>query len=173
MNAWCVVNTLAHQEARAELNLLRQGFRAWFPVMMRTRRHARKLETIRAPVFPGYLFVELDPDREPWSKINHSFGVRRLLTRESKPQALPDGFVATLREALDHDGSWAIAAAAVVPGQAVRITSGPFAEQIAHVIELAPNDRVRVLLDILGRGVMATVPRSAMIPTTLGCGPRS
>ncbi|TVR96093.1 MAG: transcriptional activator RfaH [Rhodospirillales bacterium] len=163
MSEWCVVNTLPHQEARAELNLLRQGFRAWFPVMARTRRHARKIETIRAPVFPGYLFVELDLDRESWGTINHSFGVRRLLTQDLKPQVVPDGFVVTLRDAIDPDGIWAMPAAELRPGQRVRVASGPFADQVATVVSLAPGDRVRVLLEMLGGAVTTTLPRSAVI----------
>ena len=58
MSRWYVVHTRPHQERRAEANLLRQGFRVWLPVMERSRRHARRIETVRGALFPGYLFVE-------------------------------------------------------------------------------------------------------------------
>ena len=74
---WYVVHTRPHQERRAEANLLRQGYRAWLPQMERSRRHARRIETVRTPLFPGYLFVELDIAREAWCAINGTFGVRR------------------------------------------------------------------------------------------------
>ena len=53
MNRWYVVHTRPHQEGRAEANLVRQGFRVWLPVMERSRRHARRIETVRGALFPG------------------------------------------------------------------------------------------------------------------------
>ena len=47
---WYVVHTRPHQERRAEANLVRQGFRTWLPVMERSRRHARRIDTVCAAV---------------------------------------------------------------------------------------------------------------------------
>lgn len=147
-----MVNTRPHQEARAELNLKRQGYRAWLPVMERSRRHARRIDTVRVPVFPGSLFVELDIDRKSWSAINGSFGVRRLLTEGPHPKALPDDFVAALRDTAGAEGTCAVAPNNLEPGETVRITAGPFVDCVAVVCALAPGDRVKLLLDVLGGG---------------------
>jgi transcription elongation factor/antiterminator RfaH len=165
MSAWCVVNTLPHQEKRAEANLLRQGFRAWLPAIWRSRRHARRLDTVRAPMFPGYLFVLLDLERESWGPINNSYGVRRLLTREARPEALPEDFVTGLRSSVVEDGTCTLAPVGedLRPGSRVRIVSGPFAEQIAITASLAPGDRVKLLLDILGGKVRTTMSRFSIV----------
>ena len=157
MSSWCVVNARPHQEERAEHNLLKQGFRAWLPVMMRSRRHARRIETVRTPVFPGYLFVDLDLERDAWGRINNTFGVRRLLTDNACPQVLPDGFVAALRESIGTDGLCTPAADGLKAGTTVRIVSGPFVDCLATVTALAPGDRVRLLLNVLGGHVSTTI----------------
>jgi transcriptional antiterminator RfaH len=90
---WCVVNSLPHQEARAKANLVRQGYRAWLPTIRRSRRHARRIETVLAPLFPGYLFVDLDPTQQIWSPINGTGGVRRLLCDNMRPASVPDSFM--------------------------------------------------------------------------------
>lgn len=159
---WCVVHTLPHQEMRAEGNLLRQGFRSWLPTMLRTRRHARRLETIRAPIFPGYLFVELDPEREAWGRINGSFGVRRLITDGARPKALPQHFVETLQSELSSEGI-CMPSSHLEPGAEVRVVSGPFADMLATVVELVPGERVRLLLNLLGGQVPTTVSRHAVL----------
>ncbi len=64
MTTWYAVNALPSQEARAEVNLLRQGYRVWCPAVAKVRRHARRKETVREALFPGYLFVALDLDTE-------------------------------------------------------------------------------------------------------------
>jgi transcriptional antiterminator RfaH len=52
MQRWYVVHTQSYQEARAELNLRRQGFEVWLPLSRRRRRHARRIDTVLAPLFP-------------------------------------------------------------------------------------------------------------------------
>ena len=58
--AWYVVHTHPRAEAKALLNLDRQGFSCYLPRYLKRRRHARRLETVAAPLFPRYLFVALD-----------------------------------------------------------------------------------------------------------------
>ena len=163
MKQWYVVHTRPHQEQRAEVNLARQGYRAWLPVMERSRRHARRIETVNAPLFPGYLFVELDIAREPWRAINGTFGVKHLLADGPRPQALPEKFVAALREATGTDGVSTPAPPDLKPGDAVTIADGPFVECAAVVLRLAPRERVEVLLDVLGGQVPARLPRRAVV----------
>lgn len=164
MSAWAVVNTLPHQERRAEENLLRQGFRAWLPSMLRSRRHARRFDVVHAPIFPGYLFVGLDPAGEHWKRINGTFGVRRLLTQGEKPQLLPEEFVAGLREGMDENGICTPSPrSSLDPGTRVRVVAGPFADCLATVAELAPGDRIRLLLSVLGGEVAVTMGRGAVI----------
>ena len=163
MRKWYVVQTRPRQEQRAEVNLTRQGYRVWMPVMERSRRRAKRFETGHAPLFPQYLFVELDIGREPWRAINGTFGVKRLLADGARPQALPDEFVAALREATGANGVSTPAPPDLQPGDAVTITAGPFVECAGVVLRLAPRERVEVLLDVLGGRVPARLPRRSVI----------
>ena len=163
MRKWYVVQTRSRQEQRAQINLARQGYRVWMPVMERSRRRAKRIETGHAPLFPQYLFVELDIGREPWRAINGTFGVKRLLADGPRPQALPDEFVAALREATGDDGVSTPPLTELQPGDAVTIATGPFVECAAVVLRLAPRERVEVLLDVLGGRVSARLPRRSVI----------
>ena len=163
LTRWYVVHTRPHQEGRAETNLARQGFRVWLPVMERSRRHARRIDTVRAALFPGYLFVALDVERDAWCRINGTFGVRWLLSDGERPQALPLEFVSSLRDAVGGDGLSTAAPADLRPGDAVTIAAGPFVECAAVVLRLAPGERVEVLLEVLGGRVSARLPRRAVV----------
>jgi transcription elongation factor/antiterminator RfaH len=163
MTGWYVVNTLPHQELRAETNLRRQGYRAWLPSIERSRRHARRIDTVTAPLFPGYLFVELDLDRESWGSINGTFGVRRLIAQRERPAPVPPGFVAALRETLDKKGLVTVPQA-LRPGQNVRLIAGPFVDCIGKLLYLATRDRVALLLSILGQEVSTLVSRRIIAP---------
>src|SRR5271163_3401837 len=72
---WFVAQTLRHREQLARLHLGAQGFRSFLPRFHKTVRHARSLREVIAPVFPGYVFVVLDLERDRWRSINGTFGV--------------------------------------------------------------------------------------------------
>src|SRR5437899_3222650 len=79
---WFLVRTRPKCEQKAEMNLSAQGFRAYLPQIRKTIRHARKLRTVRAPLFPGYLFVVLDLERDRWLSVRSTIGVAHLFTHK-------------------------------------------------------------------------------------------
>lgn len=158
MKRWYVVNTHARQEIRAESNLLRQGYEVWLPSFSSVKRHARSSVAVRSPVFPGYLFLRLDIQSERWYPVCNTFGVISLLTNDGRPAPLPDRFMGELRGHLGLDGDAPSALMDLTPGASLEMISGPFAGCTAQFLALAPRERVKVLLRVLGADFQATVP---------------
>jgi transcriptional antiterminator RfaH len=160
---WYAVQCLSHRENAACYHLQNQDFEVFLPRREKTRRHARKLETVLAPFFPSYLFVRLNPARDRWRSINGTHGVARIVMHGDRPAPAPVGVVEALRTACDPRG--------VVTdffdlkeGQPVRILAGAFADLIGHLDRLDDTRRVRVLLDIMGGRVPIVVPRTSVVP---------
>jgi transcriptional antiterminator RfaH len=156
---WYVVNTLPHQEARAETNLSQQGYEVWLPRLLRSRRHARRIDTTAVPLFPGYLFVHLDSQTQVWRAINGTFGVRRILCHGDCPAPVEAGFVEALKKTTDESGVVALSAAGLKVGQPLRVLSGPFSDCVGTLLRLADKDRVTLLLSLLGREVQVLIAR--------------
>src|SRR5438445_9571339 len=96
---WFLAHAQPKSECKAKLHLGAQGFRTYLPQIQKTIRHARKLSTIRAPLFPRYLFVALDLDRDRWLSVRSTVGVSRLLTtQDGRPVPVPVGIVESLIE---------------------------------------------------------------------------
>src|SRR5881227_2534931 len=93
---WFLVHARPHCESKAQLNLRAQGFRTYLPQIQKTVRHARQLRTVQAPLFPRYLFVILDLERDPWLSVRSTIGVSRLFTQEGRPVPVPSGIVESL-----------------------------------------------------------------------------
>ena len=149
---WFVAFTQARQELRAIDNLHRQGWRTFLPFHFATRRHARKFRTVRAPVFPRYVFVALDLDRDRWRSVNGTFGVQRLVMAEDRPIPAPVGVVETLMQSVDRHGNLEFTSA-LRPGSRVRLVSGPFANALGVLNALDASGRVEVLLEMLGGSI--------------------
>ena len=160
---WFLVQTQPKGERKAELNLGAQGFRTYLPQILKTIRHARQLRTVRAPLFPRYLFIALDLERDRFLLVRSTFGVSRLLThRDGRPIPVPAGIVESLIE--HSDGQLTRLDEGLVKGQCVRILIGPFAERIGTLERLDEAGRVRVLLELMGTAVPVSLHRSALAP---------
>lgn len=162
--AWYVVETYVRSEAQAQRNLAQQGFISFCPRFRKMRRHARRVDFHFTPVFPGYVFVHFDRQREGWSAINGTFGVKRLVgSSVSRPQPMPAPAMDALLDRCSGDVISGLFTD-LAPGQPVRLISGPFANAIAQVERLDGRGRVHVLLDILGDKLPVRVAMSAVGP---------
>src|SRR5215831_1140275 len=99
---WFLVHTQPRTERKAEMHLGAQGFRTHLSTIEKTIRHARQLRTIRAPLFPRYLFLILDPARDRWLSVQSAVGVSSLFTCDDRPVPVPKGVVETLIQNTDE-----------------------------------------------------------------------
>jgi transcription elongation factor/antiterminator RfaH len=160
---WFLAHTLPKSEWKAELHLGAQGFRTFQPQIRKTIRHARQLKTVRAPLFPRYLFVILDLERDRWLSVRSTVGVSFLFSnRDGRPVPVPVGIVESLIER--SEDTVTRLDSNLVQGQQVRILTGPFADLVGMLDRLNEAGRVRVLLEMMGTAVPVTLHRSALAP---------
>jgi transcriptional antiterminator RfaH len=163
---WYVVHTQVNGEGRADLNLRRQGFATYLPRYARRRRHARRQDVVRRPLFPRYLFVALDLARDRWRAIHSTFGVDRLVLAGEEPLPVPQGVVEEIRAREGGDGLVALGLpAGVGPGSSVRLVDGIFADAKGVIERIADDRRIAILLELLGREVGVFVS-----PASVGVG---
>lgn len=163
MKRWFAVQTQPMAEERAVRHLRMQAFQVFYPRIGKTRRHARRVETVEAPLFPRYLFVEMDMAAQRWRAINGTTGVIGLVGTGGLPTVVPDGVMVALRGRCDEAGLLRKAEdPPFQPGQAVQVTDGPLTEQLGRFHALSDRDRVVVLMELMGRPVLVAVPREAV-----------
>ncbi len=159
---WYAVFAHPNHEAGAQIHLRQQGFKTFLPRYAKCVRHARQVKTVMAPLFPRYLFVALDLRRDRWRSVNGTRGVVSLVTQDGAPAAVAIGAVEALRASCDDDGVMTFED--LRPGQSVRVTTGPFAEQIGVLERLSGPERVRVLLGMMHGQVTVDLARCAVEP---------
>jgi transcription elongation factor/antiterminator RfaH len=160
---WFLAHTQPKSERKAELHLGAQGFKTYCPQVQKTVRHARQLRTVRAPLFPRYMFLILDPGRDRWLSVRSTVGVSSLVTCEDRPVPVPKGVVEALIARTD-EANLTRFDVDLNTGQAVRILSGPFADFMGTLERLDAAGRVRVLLTMMGSTVRVALHRSALLP---------
>jgi transcriptional antiterminator RfaH len=160
---WYVVQTQPHAETKAVAHLVRQGFVAYLPRYLKRRRHARRIETVAAPLFPRYLFVTVDMETQRWRSIHSTTGVARLVCNGDDPAPVPPDVVEALRRREDHAGFVKLERRVqFAPGERVRVIDGVFADNLGLFEGMADRDRVAILLDLLGRKVRILLDEGAI-----------
>lgn len=154
--AWLLAQFKPNSHRIAERNLQRQGFRTFLPLQQETRRERGRFTTRSRPLFPGYLFVAFDPRKGGWSAVNSTYGITRLVSFGAAPVAVPPDLVSELMQRCDAKGML-LPPPVLKPGDQVTMTRGPFADFAATVAELAPDQRVWVLLELMGRETRVAV----------------
>lgn len=147
---WYLLQFKPNSHKLAERNLHRQGFETFLPMLETTTRKAERFVTSVKPLFPGYMFVSLDPALAPWRKINSTMGVSRLVTFSDVPVPVPDSLIKALKKKSEKNSA-SESVVQFAEGDPVVVNSGPFAEFITKIETIDAQQRIWVLMDIMGR----------------------
>lgn len=141
--------------AQAERNLSRQGIETFCPWTMEASNRRGRMTDQRRALFPGYIFLRLDPDAGLWRTVNSTRGLTRLVqTDPHAPTPLPDALIDGLRARCDAQGRLDDAPS-LASGDRVRVIAGPFADLVTEIDTIGEDARIRVLFDLMNRKVVA------------------
>jgi transcriptional antiterminator RfaH len=162
---WYAVYTQPHAEPKALAHLLRQGYTAYLPRYRTKVSHARRRQIVLRPLFPRYLFAGIDRATMPWRPILSTVGVSDIVRTGDGPTSVPAEIVTAIRErentgAFDQLDSRQMLGL----GELVRVTTGAFEDMVGRLVELRDQDRIVVLLELLGRVVRAQLRAEVVEP---------
>jgi transcriptional antiterminator RfaH len=161
---WYVAQTHPHAEAKASWHLERQGFETYLPRYLKKRRHARRTEAVAAPLFPRYLFVSIDMMTQRWLSIGSTIGVSRLVCDGDRPAAVPMSVFDALKRREDANGLIHLdQKPRFLPGDKVCVLDGAFQDCLGLYEGMSSNERVTILLDLLGRKVRVNLDSEILV----------
>lgn len=165
MHAWYVVHTKPRKESVAEANLQRQDFQTYLPWLKRTARYRGTWREIVEPLFPRYLFLRIDPGAQAVAPIRSTLGVTTLVTFGNRLTPVPEAVIDTLRHNADaQTGLHAAPAPILRKGQSIAVKGGPF-DGLQGVFDTSSGEeRVAILLNILGKSTRVVMARSNVAP---------
>lgn len=149
MNHWHLIQFKPNSHRLAERNLNRQGFETFLPMQETTRRKGSQFVYKLKPLFPGYMFVSVSSEHAPWRTINSTIGVSRLVSFDGKPAALPQQLISGLMLRCDTSGKF-LSPKSLNEGDNIELLTGPFARFIATIDTIDAEQRIWVLMDVMG-----------------------
>jgi transcriptional antiterminator RfaH len=151
---WYVAQTCRRAEATAAGHLNRQGFPTFIPRFLKRTWHARRVKMVAAPLFPHYLFVSVDIERQRWRSIQSTFGVSRLVCNGDSPAVVDNAIIENIRQRENELGFIQLdQRPCFKPGEKVRVLDGAFTDSFGLYESMTEHERVTILLDLLGQKV--------------------
>jgi len=154
---WFILQFKSNSHHLAAKNLNRQGFETFLPLHDTTSRRLSRFINTSKPLFPGYMFIRFDKAESDWHKINNTYGVSRLITFNSHLKSIPTKFVDSLMKRYDLSGKL-LPIKKLKEGDQVTILKGPFANFIASVEKYEADQRIWILMDLMGRKTKIQTP---------------
>lgn len=157
---WSLVFTKPRGEKLAEENLLRQGFECFSPMFSIQRRRRGRWVWIEEPLFPRYVFVGTHPEQS-WAPIRSTLGVSALVRFGGEIAMVPEKLVDQLRAQAQASPSRHYV---FKQGQSVRLVGETYSS-IEGIFQMQDGaERAHVLISLLGRPALVTVPLSQLVP---------
>ena len=150
---WLVCLSKPNQEAIAATNLQRQGFIFYYPKFLKKTG----TKAVIRPLFPRYVFVQVE---QLWRSLTGTRGISYLLMSEGGPQTISDSAIDAIRAREGDDGLFQLVKVQTERfkrGETVKAKEGPFAGLPMIYEGMSGHDRVKLLLNLLGRQSVVTI----------------
>lgn len=154
---WHVIHTKPRQEQIALLNLQQQGYACYLPILPAEKLRQGILTVIDEPLFPRYLFIQLDRSEsgKSWAPIRSTRGVSRLVTFGTEPARVDDRLIEVLRAREQTSQEQPLRL--FNPGERVMVTTGAFAG-IEAIYQMSDGEsRAMVLIELLSKPARLSV----------------
>jgi transcriptional antiterminator RfaH len=157
MKHWYLIHTKIRQELRALSNLQSQGFNCFLPLIEAEKIKRSSLITVIEPLFPRYLFIQLETDivGKSWSPIRSTLGVSQLVMFGNTPARLDENQMDLIQSHINNSKANRLHFEA---GQAVVITEGAFFGLHAVYQMSSGESRVIILLQLMSKMVKMSLP---------------
>lgn len=159
---WYAVHIRSRHEFKVLERLTIAGIEAFLPAAERLRRWKDRKKLVEFPLFPGYLFVHIEKNRQQILSVLKTNGVVRFLGNvPGEPEQVPDDQINSLKKIVE-------AKTELDPypylkeGQRVRIKGGPLAGVEGMLVEKAGRHTLVISVDILRQSTSLTIEASAV-----------
>jgi len=161
--SWYAVYTKPRHERKVNAHLVQEGITAFLPEIERWSRRRDRKKRIFYPIFPGYLFINIELNGGSRLKVIKTRGVVRILGHKGVPTAIPEEQIEAIQKALDSRK--AISSFPYLKtGQIVRVITGPLDGVEGIFVSEKGKGKLVISVDILQRAVSVEIEETDVEP---------
>lgn len=153
MKLWYLMYCKRTEQARAKLNLQRQGVECYYPqIVVDKIRRGQRIKVLE-PLFPNYVFAHFDPENIAFTTVRSTRGVMDFVRQGPRPVVVGAKVIGNLQAHEESREQQGAVSQAYQPGDKVEISQGPFAGVEAIYHEPDGDKRAVLLIEILNQPI--------------------
>lgn len=156
---WFLVRCKPRQEQRASLNFANQSITSYYPLVDMVKVCRGQKQVVREPLFPGYIFIHIDPSSFLASKVANTFGVHGYVKFSGQPQVVPDALIEVLKQRVSQ-----VVDETIQHGVEVLVNSGAYKDTKGIFIEADGDKRSIILIEMLSQPTKLIVDNKNILP---------
>jgi transcription antitermination factor NusG len=160
---WYAVSTRSRQEKVAAKALEALGIAHFLPLQVQKRQWSDRVQTIQAPLFPGYLFVHIDPWGSARVNVLKVPGVARFVGVNTGPLPVQNSEIDDVRRLVDCGVEMA-PHPFLKQGDRVRVVSGALVGVEGILTRIGPRLRVVISIEVIHRSLAISVSQNDVEP---------
>ena len=150
---WYAIYVRSRHEAVAYGQLQQRGVESYLPVIKKSRQWKDRKKVVEFPLFPGYLFVRINPRPSEFVNVLKARGVVSLVSGEQgAPLPVPDPEIESLRIMMESGGGIDVYPA-LQEGRRVQVARGPMSGAVGVIVRKQDGYSLVVNIEILGRSI--------------------
>ncbi len=167
---WFLLYSQPRKEVLASEHLTRQGYHICVPKLRLPKLRRAHWQQVVEPLFPRYLFVAVQEGIQAFQPLHSTRGISRVVRFGQDYARVSPALIAAMQHGGDAEGVHEFRETPFEAGERVRVMAGPF-KDLEGVFERASGqERVHVLLDVLGAANRVTLEAGLIVPMATRCG---
>lgn len=153
---WYAVWTRSRQEKSAAAVLESFGVRHYLPLKSEIRQWSDRKQAIEVPLFSGYLFVRIDPEKESRLQVLKTPGVVSFVGNQTGPLPIPDQQIDDIRTVVKAGTAYSVQPF-FNAGDRVRVARGPLAGVEGTLVRANSESRLLVSIEMVRQSVAVKI----------------
>jgi transcription antitermination factor NusG len=155
---WFAVWTRSRQEKVAAAMLATVGVQHFLPLKSELRQWSDRKQTVSVPLFSGYLFVRMNPNRDSRLQVLKAPGIAGFVGNSTGPLPIPDQQIEDIRTVLTKRVE-CTALPLLAEGDRVRVVRGPLAGIEGRLARGNSTSRLLISIEMIHKTLAVTVSR--------------
>ena len=159
---WYLVYTKPRAENKGMKNIINQGYEVFFPQIIFEKPDSKKEKLKIEPMFPRYLFIMLNKEKDNWISIKSTVGISHLVLFGNELAKVPNQVIEMLNKITDKNGFFRKRTSISVykKGDKIKIKKGILKGREAIFLSQKSQERVKVLLGIINKEIIIDLDKS-------------
>ncbi|MGD0712334.1 MAG: UpxY family transcription antiterminator [Bacteroidales bacterium] len=155
---WYAVSVCSRREKQCFALLSRKGIEAFLPLQKQLRKWSDRKKEVEMPLFPGYIFVRIDPSRR--FEVLSTPGVARFIRFGGEDAIVPEVQIKAIHTALLKPDNIEIVDIIMLPGEEVYISSGPFKGNYARLVRYNGKGKLQLVIEHVNKCFLVEIGRT-------------